>query len=104
MLEIPLPTDTYSFKINVTLDGNVYILEFNWNSRLNFWTYNMLQSNGNPLVQGIRLAASFPLGKKYAYTNAPKETLWIYDTQEKNEEPTFQGLGRRWRLMYGTAV
>jgi hypothetical protein len=104
MLEIPLPTDTYNFRINITLDGDIYFMEFNWNGRLNFWTYDLILSDNTPLVQGIRLAVSYPLSKKYVYTKGLSQNLFLYDTTEKNEEPTFQGLGRRWRLMYGDPV
>jgi len=55
-------------------------------------------------VRGVRLAVSYPLSKKYVYTKGLSQNLFLYDTTEKNEEPTFQGLGRRWRLMYGDPV
>ena len=104
MEEIILPTDTYSFKINVPFDGVVYIMKFDWNSRLLYWSYSLFFSNNEPILTGQRLIVSADLLSRFGFTGVPQKLLFLYDTQEKNEPPTFEGLGRRWRLMYGDII
>ena len=104
MQEIILPTDTYSFTLNVPLDGIVYLFKFNWNDRLSYWSYNIALSDGTEVISGQRLITSANLLERFSFSELPSQLLLLYDTLELNEPPTFEGLGRRWRLMYGDPV
>ena len=104
MLEIDLPQGLYSFTRVIPLDGVSYTFKFEWNTRLEFWSYGLFLLDGSPILEGQRLSVSADLLNRFSFTEAPKKTLFLYDTTQKNEEPTFEGLGTRWRLMYGDIV
>lgn len=104
MVEIDLPQGIYKFTRVVPLDGISYTFRFDWNIRLEYWSYGVFLPNGEALLQGQRLMVSADLLNRFSFTEAPKELLFLYDTEQKNEEPTFEGLGTRWRLMYGNPV
>lgn len=45
----------------VTLDGTVYQLHMAWNSECEFWSWGLLDADGNTLIDALALVPDYPL-------------------------------------------
>lgn len=75
----PLP----SFIEEITLGDIPYVLIFNWNSRGEFWTLDILDREENDIVIGIKLVNQYELLGIFAETNLPKGKLYVVDNRQQ---------------------
>jgi hypothetical protein len=61
MLEILLNFDNQYFKLETTLFGQIFNLEFEKIERENFWVMHVYDAEEEPLALGIRLVPRWPL-------------------------------------------
>lgn len=100
-LEIPVSVDTPLYTQRTTLDGREYILAFDWNGRENRWYLSILDVSGEPLANGIKLVANWPLLRRFTDPRLPTGVLMAIDySPSSGEPPAFGDLGRRVKLSY----
>ena len=58
--ELPLYSDPH-FSYSVSLEKVNRALEFKWNSRTSTWSFNVVNDNGEVVVQGIKLVLNYPI-------------------------------------------
>ncbi len=68
-----------SFNQEVVLDGNSYVLNFNWNSRGGYWTIDFLGQLRNPLVMGIKIVIDYGLIGQFVGYGLPEGELYAID-------------------------
>jgi hypothetical protein len=78
ILQIPFSGEA-SFVQEVVLESVPYLIQFNWNSRGNFWDMNIKDRDQNPLVEGIKLLLGEELLKKFPDSGLPPGTMFIID-------------------------
>lgn len=77
-----------------TLDGRSYIIRFDWNQRIQRWTFSMLQSNGTALLLNKGLVLGSDLLRQTRHdTRIPQGSLVCIDTTGQNTDPTLDTLG-----------
>lgn len=68
-----------SFRQQVTLEGTLYVFEFNWNDRGSMWTLTIKDFSQNCLVAGIRLVQGIDLFAQYPDRGLPPGALFTVD-------------------------
>jgi hypothetical protein len=99
MIILPLKNLTDYFYETV-IDGVIYLLEFRWNSRHQFWTVDFKDVEGNDLVRGIKLIINYELIRLFARENMPKGALIPVDVTGKLERVTFADVGNNIQFVY----
>lgn len=77
----------YSF--DITLKGETYTFEVNYNSLNDFFTLNLIK-NGEIIVLGEKLLYGKPLFLTASYKDIPKIDIIPYDLAENTERITFE--------------
>lgn len=101
-LQLPLRTDaTPHYTMEVQLEGSSYTFEFKWNSRSEFWTFNISDATGDELVSGRRIVTGFPpLLARFKDDRMPPGNLFAVDTTGAGADPVLEDLGTRVLLVY----
>lgn len=82
--------DIPAFKERVTLDNVTIQFVFHWNTRAESWQLDILDTDENLLVGGIRLVIGWDLFTGYAGRGLPPGQLWIIDTTEDTSNIEFE--------------
>lgn len=99
-LTLPLRSDLPHYSFDTTLDGVVYGFEFFWNTIEEGWFMSLFSSNGDALLQGLRVTCDWPLAKYYATPGFPPAMLMAQDTGGEQKTPGRDDLGTRVLLLY----
>ena len=82
------------------LDGNVYRIWVRWNGTTEKWYIDITQIvNSTVSIKGVALLKGRNLIGGHGYDHILGE-LWVEDTAGTNDDPTYEGMGDRWRLRY----
>ncbi len=100
-IEIPVALDTPLFTQRITLDGQEYILRFDWNGREGRWYLDIGDVDENWIVTGLKIVANWPLTRRCVDIRKPPGDLYAVDfSSQRGEPPILPELGRRVRLLY----
>lgn len=95
------PTDARAWSQLTTLDGRVYLLEFEWSSRAAHWFISLSTSEGDPIATGVKVVADWPLFRLASWDDrAPPGAVVALDTSGESRDPGFADLGDRVVLVY----
>ncbi|WP_448510308.1 phage baseplate plug family protein [Immundisolibacter sp.] len=97
---LPVRTDLPAYDFSIILDGETFIFSFEWNERGSYWTMDVLDSEGNHLVAGVRMTTGVNLLAQYRNENLPKGSLFLLDTRGFNDDPQVDNFGKNVLLMY----
>lgn len=88
------------YKGTKTLDGNVYLLTFRWNTFTSKWYMDILGLNSTSVdIKGIALLPGKDLITLHGYEELGQ--LWLIDNQDgPGQNPTYENMGSRWTLEY----
>lgn len=100
LLEIPVRSDLPAYDFQIELEKVQYTLSFNWNARMKSWFMDIGDKDGNPLLSGLKMYASYPLKYKFKDTALPPGEFLLLDTTNQNKDPQQDDLGSRVILMY----
>lgn len=95
--EVPLQATPQTLAIS--LAGVQYNLLIVWNEQNNAWTIDILDVNGNPLVQGIPMVTGADLLEQFGYLNFGGQLVAQTDN-DITAPPTFQNLGATGHLYF----
>jgi hypothetical protein len=85
----------------VQLGELVYVMRIMWSQRAGCWHFDLADSDGNPILYGIRMVTMFPLLYRFRYLGTlPPGDLWFIDLREEGAKPTLEDMGERFRLYY----
>lgn len=104
LIEIPIETRDPSFRIRTVLDDVEMFMQMQWNSRVERWHLDILDSNENPLLMGIPMNIDTELIDRFEIPGLPPGKLVLFDTSLKGAECGSEELGERCKLIYETAV
>lgn len=98
---IPLPGSVPLFETFARLDGREYLLNFDWNDRVNSWFWHS-SIDGKALSSSRRLVCSTDLFGSYKHLReAPRGVLTLADYSDRGgAPPELHDLGTRCRLVY----
>jgi len=76
---IPTSNDVSAYQFQITLDGEIYIFVFRWNTVHEYWTLDILDFASTPLAVGIKITINYPLTHRYASSLLPPGELIAID-------------------------
>ena len=77
---IQLPTTEYPcYTMEFNLDGVTYIFKFNWNTRGEFWTLSIYDTNKAVIIEGIKFVLNYNVFADYKHLGIPQGDLYIVD-------------------------
>lgn len=98
---IPLRPDRAFQRVFVTLDGERYRFDLDFNSRLSRWVFSLATAGGTSIVRSKGLVLGADLLKRSRHNSrCPQGLLILRDLQDEGEEATIASLGRRHVLYY----
>lgn len=101
MLVLPISQNSAWFEFSSELDGVTFTFTFRWNDRDDCWYFDLGDAQGLPLANGLKAVTRWQLlSALRSLTGLPKGELLVVDTAGKDEEPTFDSLGRRHLMFY----
>lgn len=96
-------TSSPRYKYHISLDGIIYYLNFNWNTRESAWYMDIANSSETLILAGIKLVPDYRLLKQYkAIEGLPAGDFLLVDSKQddQNSQVTFDNFGDRYVLMY----
>lgn len=99
-VEVPVSLDVPLYTERVTLDGQEYLLRFDWNGREGRWYLDIGDVSENWIVRGVKLIADWPLLRRCVDPRRPPGTLMAVDFSGAGEPPSLSDLGRSVKLIY----
>jgi hypothetical protein len=99
-VEIKHLVKTPSFTGTKSLDGNQFRIWIRYNTVTEVWYMDLTMMRDSTVsIKGIALLPGKDLLAAHGYGNILGE-LWVVDTSGANENPTYEGMGDRWRIRY----
>lgn len=103
-VNLPLLVDTPYFDVEAQLDGVLYAFTFRWNARDGQWTFDLADSDRDPIASGIAVVVDFPLARRCADARMPPGAFFAVDTTGGQVDPGETDLGRRVVIVYFTGA
>lgn len=93
------------FTEKIELNGEMFYLSFNWNTRAQQWYMTIADADENILLASVKLIIEYPLNNIYKDLNGfPKGIFYIWDLEENEStaEMTYDEFGSRYQLVFFT--
>jgi hypothetical protein len=101
LLQIPLPVDSPSYTLRVTLDGTEYVIRIDYSQRQDRYVLSLYDLLSVPIFLGRKVVCGVPIGRQCVDFRAPPGPLIFCDPKGPTEPaPGFSELGRRVGLFY----
>lgn len=100
-LEIPILAGVNVFEQRMLLDGEFYTLNFRWNKRASRWYLDLADGEGDMIATGLAIVVGIPITAHLrAHAGVPPGVIVCVDTTDAGEDPGFDELGERCKLIY----
>lgn len=100
ILEIPIRSDLPAYNFQINLEGTVFTLHFRYNSRSERWFMDINDTDDEQIVVGIPLLYGLPLVDRYKDERLPLGRFIIVDETGEERNPTRDGFGTDFKLLY----
>jgi hypothetical protein len=60
-----------SWIMQISLTGQIFLLQFHWNALNAYWIMDILDANGNVIIYGIKVVPNFDLTAQFVIDNLP---------------------------------
>lgn len=101
---LPVKSDFPSYDFSIELDGNIYILGFRFNTRLNTWMMSISGEDGTELLKNIPIHTYSDITAQYVDSALPQGIFLAYDTEGELANAGRNDLGNRVQLLYQEAA
>ena len=91
-----------AYSESVVLEEKPYRLSFSWNTRGEYWSLTISDSQGAVLLDGLKIVLNFELVNEYADDRLPAGALLAVDTTGTLARIGRNDLGSRVKLFYVT--
>lgn len=93
MKYIEIDKDMIPYRFDITLEGETYTFEVNYNALKDFFTIDLLK-NDEIIVLGEKLVYGKPLFMTARHKDIPKPIIIPYDVSENTERITFENMNK----------
>lgn len=105
MLVLPISQNSAWFEFTCELDGIAVTLTFRWNDRSERWFFDLSDAQGNILAASLAAVVGAPLlNHLHHLPGVPPGELLVLDTGNRDEDPSYDSIGRRHVMLYGTTA
>jgi len=88
---ISIDKELIPYTFDITLDGETFTFEINYNAMRDFFTVNLLKNN-NYIVQGQKIVYGVPLFLNHQHLEVPKSPIIAYDLALNEDSVTWENL------------
>lgn len=88
----------------ITLSGNIYLLEFKWNSLNKYWSMNIFNRNAEPIVLGIKVVTNYNLTAQYVADGMPTGQIFCQNIIQEWIDIGRFDMGKTTELIYYEAA
>jgi len=99
-LQLPIRNDIESFSLAIALDGSVYLLQFDYNLRIDTWTMTVSDALGNPILAGAPILTNIETLAQYITEELPPGGVIAIDESGQNLDPTFDSFSETVKAIY----
>lgn len=99
ILELPTRVDLSVYDFTVDLDDVVFTLSFFFNTRSNHWYFSVLDLDGNPLREGLKIVSNWPLLLPWIQQSRPGGEM-VSANPETDDDPDRETFGTNSVLTY----
>lgn len=99
---LPIEVTSDAWDQTTDLDGRQFRLSFAWSFREEAWYLDIASRDGTLLAAGLKLCEGVNVLRRQASSDLPSDPLVLLDMTGAHEECTYDGLGSRWVLFFGT--
>ena len=103
MIIIPINSEDAAWVQSVQLEGRSYQMRFYYVDRTSSWYGSIRTAEGDPIISGQRLTASWHLWANIPDTRLPPGVFLVEDLSGQDLSPGRDDLGTRVELWYLTA-
>ena len=89
-----------AYSESVVLEGKPFRFSFSWNTRGEYWSLTLSDSQGGVLLDGLKLVLGFELINEYADGRLPQGALLAADTTGTLTRIGRDDLGAKVKLFY----
>lgn len=90
------------FSEQVSLDGVIYNLFFDWNDRGSYWTMTITDINNTVLLANLKIVPNFDIHKRYALTSSPAGAFAVYSRVSNSSDISYEDFISTRELIYLT--
>lgn len=99
ILEMPTRNDLSVYSFTIELDSVVFTYSFYFNVRSNHWYFSILDIDGNPLREGLKVVSNWPLLIPWIQQGRP-EGEHVSANPENDDDPDRDTFGTTSVLTY----
>jgi len=100
LYSLPIVEDKYSYKYEITLDGTVYIINMQYNSRKDGWFVSLHGASDIAIISGLKVKMGNDLLSQFRHkSNIPAGRLVVLNWEDK-EEANLANFGTKVLLSY----
>lgn len=102
MATVQLPTriNLPAYRYRIELEGNVYVLDYIYNSRMGKWLVQVEDEEGNVIIAHVPVIVNWPLFDRFQQVTLPPGDIGAYDSANTDTDPGRFDLGGRVKMMY----
>lgn len=89
-----------NWKMQITLEGEIFILEFTWNALNEFWSMDIYTRNEVPLIYGITIVPDYPLLSTYTVEGMPKGEIICQNIVNGDDIIRRYDMSQKFELVY----
>ncbi len=86
--------------VRVVLSNTVYFINIRYNTRLDTYTFSLLDAAQNPIISGVRIVPQYSLLSGTVDERKPPGKLFAIDMSRTGDDCSFADLGQRVLLAY----
>lgn len=90
--EIPTRVDISVYDFTIELDSVVFTISMFYNVRADHWFFSILDLDGNPLREGLKIVANWPLTQTWIQQGRPAGEL-VCANPQTDDDPDRDTLG-----------
>jgi len=98
VIYLPLTSDSSSYSFDMSLENIPVTINVRWNLIDQSWYMDLIASNINLELRGLKLAGGVDLLYPYAITELGQ--MFVIDLEDKKEDPIRDLLGDRFQVAY----
>ena len=102
-IELPVAADVPYQSFSTTLNGAVYRIRLRYNTRAGFWSLDLADAAGAPLLSGLAIRLGTDLLSQFASEGFPPGKLFAVNWVAAHREPDRETFGRDVSLVYEEA-
>jgi len=85
LLAIPTRTDLSVYDFTIELDAVVYTISMVYNTRAGRWFFSMLDLDGNPLREGIKMVSNWELTLTWVQQGRPDGGMYVINPENDDD-------------------